>query len=113
MAEITLIEAVTQALAYEIALTVGLSESAVRDRLAALYRRIGVTDRTQAAIWAKVVTPRSAKAAASFGPMPVSTVRSSGAAGATGSGAMAARISAKGGISWVRTCSMAPQSRQR
>lgn len=36
----------------EIALTVGLSESAVRDRLAALYRRIGVTDRTQAAIYA-------------------------------------------------------------
>ena len=37
---------------HEIALTVGLSESAVRDRLAALYRRIGVTDRTQAAIYA-------------------------------------------------------------
>ncbi|MFN8516547.1 MAG: response regulator transcription factor [Thermomicrobiales bacterium] len=36
----------------EIAAVSGLSESAVRDRLAALYRRIGAADRTQAAIYA-------------------------------------------------------------
>lgn len=36
----------------EIAAASGLSESAVRDRLAALYRRIGAADRTQAAIYA-------------------------------------------------------------
>jgi len=37
---------------HEIAMTVGLPEGAVRERLAALYRRIGVADRTQAAIYA-------------------------------------------------------------
>lgn len=36
----------------EIAAQSGLSEGAVRDRLAALYRRIGAADRTQAAIYA-------------------------------------------------------------
>lgn len=36
----------------EIAAVSGLSESVVRDRLAALYRRIGAADRTQAAIYA-------------------------------------------------------------
>jgi DNA-binding NarL/FixJ family response regulator len=36
----------------EIAAQSGLAESAVRDRLAALYRRIGAADRTQAAIYA-------------------------------------------------------------
>ncbi len=36
----------------EIAAQSGLSETAVRDRLAALYRRIGAADRTQAAIYA-------------------------------------------------------------
>lgn len=37
---------------HEIAVAVGLSEGVVRDRLAALYRRLGVADRTQAAIYA-------------------------------------------------------------
>jgi DNA-binding NarL/FixJ family response regulator len=36
----------------EIAAAAGLSEGVVRDRLAALYRRIGAADRTQAAIYA-------------------------------------------------------------
>jgi DNA-binding NarL/FixJ family response regulator len=36
----------------EIAAAADLSEAAVRDRLAALYRRIGAADRTQAAIYA-------------------------------------------------------------
>lgn len=36
----------------EIAAQSGLTEAAVRDRLAALYRRIGAADRTQAAIYA-------------------------------------------------------------
>jgi DNA-binding NarL/FixJ family response regulator len=36
----------------EIAAQSGLPEAAVRDRLAALYRRIGAADRTQAAIYA-------------------------------------------------------------
>ena len=37
---------------HEIAVAVGLPEGTVRERLAALYRRLGVDDRTQAAIYA-------------------------------------------------------------
>ena len=53
LTDLTLIQNVVDGLTdQEIAAASGLSEDGVRDRLAALYRRLGVADRTQAAIYA-------------------------------------------------------------
>lgn len=53
LTDLTLIQNVVDGLTdQEIAETSGLTEAGVRERLAALYRRLGVADRTQAAIYA-------------------------------------------------------------
>jgi DNA-binding NarL/FixJ family response regulator len=53
LTDLTLLQNVVDGLTdQEIAAASGLTEGAVRERLVALYRRLGVADRTQAAIYA-------------------------------------------------------------